>query len=154
VPILELAATRAKDLYVAAGRYLIFGGVIALSLWNRRVQRLNAYELGAAAYALFLVVTPGFGVQYTAYPAALLLAASLRWGVAYGIAAGIYIGYIYASFWTGNIPLNSAFVPFPRMAGLLTVLPWGILLGFLVRCVRRPAQGVALAARPSTLSAP
>jgi len=151
VPILELAATRAKDLYVAAGRYLIFGGVIALSLWNRRVQRLNAYQLGAAAYALFLVVTPGFGVQYTAYPAALLLAASVPWGVAYGIAAGIYIGFIYASFWTGTIPLSSAFIPFPRMAGLLTFLPWGILLGFLVRCVRRPAQEVMLATGPPTL---
>jgi hypothetical protein len=46
VPILELSATHAKDIVVAAGRYLIFGGVIACSLWNRRADKLNAYELG------------------------------------------------------------------------------------------------------------
>jgi hypothetical protein len=156
LPILELGDTRAKDLFLAAGRYLIFGGVIAFSLWNRRVQRLNAYQLGAAAYALFLVVTPGFGVQYTAYPAALLLAASLPWGVAYGIAAGIYIGFVYAFFWTGTIPLSSAFVAFPSVLGLISVLPWGILLGYVVHCVRRPAQGATLAPAqpPAALSAP
>ena len=129
VPILELSATHAKDIVVAAGRYLIFGGVIACSLWNRRADKLNAYELGAAPYSLFLALTPGFGVQYTAYPAALLLAASLSWGVAYGLAAGAYIGFISASFWTGTIPLASAFVPFPRLAGPIS-FPLGHPAGF------------------------
>jgi hypothetical protein len=154
LPIVELQATQAKELFIASGRYLIFGGVIALSLWNRRAERLDAYQLGAAAYALFLVVTPGFGVQYTAYPAALLLAASLPWGLAYGIGAGLYLGFVYASFWTGTIPLASAFVSFERSLGLAAILPWSILLAFLVHSVRRPAQGIPLATGPAALPAP
>jgi hypothetical protein len=96
---------------------------------DRRRRRWTAVELVAAVMATFLVLTPGFGVQYTIYAVAPLLAVSLGVGFAYGTFAGLFVLLIYADFYNGqhpyfswfNGPYTIAALPFGAMAWLLLV---------------------------------
>jgi hypothetical protein len=143
---IKFGAVRAQPVFVAAGRYLIFGSVIAVSLWNRSRERLDAYAMGAVAYALFVILTNGFAVQYLAYPAALLLATSLGWGIAYGVVAGAYLTTVYAWFWAGYLPLKSNFRALPGLYGA-TFVPWGLLVAFVIHSLRAKAPSGAFAPR-------
>jgi hypothetical protein len=139
------ASTALHDVFAAihpafafAGRYLIIGGVLAACAFSRWKKVGDAYQLAAIAFGLFLVLTPGFGVQYTVYVVPVLFAASLRWGMAYATAAGAFIFSVYFHFWNRAVPLESIFTtPYPLPSALLGLLPWAMLIAFLVIEVRR-----------------
>lgn len=119
-------------------------GVIA---WRRK-RPWSAIELGAIVYSLFLVLTPGFGVQYVVYPLPLLFAADVAWATAYGATAGLTIFIAYYATWTGTHPYFSNFYPgFPIAAKVFGHVPWLILLGATYKLLARrsspgPAPGV------------
>ena len=83
----DLARTT-STLYVPYGRYVILGCILGASGWNVYTARWNAYQLGGIGCALFLVLTPGFGVQYLIYVCPLLFAVSLGWAIGYATLAG------------------------------------------------------------------
>ena len=58
----DLART-ISTLYVPHGRYVILGCILGASGWNVYTARWNAYQVGTIGCALFLVLTPGFGVH-------------------------------------------------------------------------------------------
>jgi hypothetical protein len=66
-------------------------------------------------FALFLVLTPGFGVQYTVFAVPVLFAWNLPWATLYSWTVGIFIGSVYFSFWDHAFPLEAIFTGrFPR----------------------------------------
>lgn len=132
------AAGAALDAYRTAGRYAVVGAVLAVSLasWLRR--RWDAYELTAATLALFLVLAPGFGVQYTVIVAPVLMAVSLRWGSAYGLLAGLFLLIVYWINWTGSSPAYADFKPrLPMPGALVGLFAWLLLAVWLVNILFR-----------------
>ncbi len=137
-PALRQLAAAIETAYVPNGRFLIAGLILLVSLWARIHERWSYYELGAICFAIFLIFTPGFGVQYTAYICPLLFAVSLRWGTAYSALAGLFLAVVYYSFWDGTVPFRATFTAdFPMPAPLFGLLAWALLIQFVLWCLRR-----------------
>ena len=138
----DLART-ISTLYVPHGRYVILGCILGASGWNVYTARWNAYQLGAIGCALFLVLTPGFGVQYLIYVCPLLFAVSLGWAIGYATLAGVFAGLVYYSFWDHTVPVRSWLntdVPMP--VALVGLLVWMLLIAVLLQHLGR-AEGRA-----------
>jgi hypothetical protein len=118
--------------YLPKGRYVILLAVGLLSIAAFFQRRWSSYELGALAWALFLILTPGFGLQYTVCIVPLLFAAHVKRAISYSIFAGIFIGIIYASVMSWTLPLRADLqIPFQPGAVLFGVLAWAGLVRFV-----------------------
>jgi hypothetical protein len=119
---------------VSLGKPLIVFAVLASVAWSRWKSTIDPYALAALAPALFLALTPGFGVQYTQYLCPLLFAASLRDGALYATSSGLFIGLVYIGFWTGTFPWQSFHSSsFPMPAAILGFAAWVLLLTIIRR---------------------
>ena len=91
--------------------------------------RWNLYEVAAVTLAIFLVFTPGFGVQYTVLVLPLLFAARPRLANVYGLLAGLFLLVVYWAQWPGRWPPDSQFkgmFPWPSpLWGLAAWARWG-----------------------------
>jgi Glycosyltransferase family 87 len=132
--------SEATNIYRMAGRDLILLSVALLGVLATRTDRWNRYQLGAMTMGLFLVLTPGFGVQYTVGVVPLLFAASLPVGALYSTLAGLFIGLVYFFFWTGSsVPASNFHGAFAPPAALFGLLAWWTLVCFIARTLyRRP----------------
>jgi hypothetical protein len=131
-------ARRVGEIYLPLARYLVLLGVALVSLrgWRRRQP---TYELCALSSIVFLVLTAGFGVQYTILLVPLLCAVSLGRGAIYAFLAGIFIGSVYLYFRLPGTPWQSNFWSlFPRPCALLGILAWGYLVETGVRLLGPP----------------
>lgn len=129
---------RAGELYVAGGRYVIIGCVVLASLWSRWKAGWSPYQLGAVCFGIFLVLAPGFGVQYLIYICPLLFAVNLGWAAGYSLLAGTFAGLLYYGFWDHTLPFRSHFSgAFPAPAPLFGLLVWILLLVFVVQQLPR-----------------
>ena len=139
--------------YFQNGKYLLVIAMLALTAYGFW-RKVGHARLMAAGLALFLLLTPGFGVQYTAYPAPLMFAVSLAWGVKFSIVAGIYIGFVYASWSHDVFPLESSYQGYHPSLGYLGFATWLTALSFLPKCLRpekdlpRPIEAPQSARRP------
>lgn len=126
-------------IYVRDGRYLILGAIAGASLLAWCCSRRFAYHVGALAWALFLVLTPGFGVQYAVCVVPLLFAAAPGTAAIYGVASGLLLFFIYTANLTFTLPLhgNVQYYPFPPVAAAFGVLAWVIVSVFMVATLRR-----------------
>jgi len=132
----------ASDVYRHAGRYVVGIAIVVLCLYARIRARVNRYELCALSAALFLVLAPGFGVQYVVYPVAFMFAVSPWWGALYATAAGLFIGLVYHHFLVSYLPLASWHVlPYPPAYAIPATVLWAILAIFL--CARLRAGTAA-----------
>jgi hypothetical protein len=94
-------------------------------------------EQAAMGAALFLVLTPGFGVQYVVFALPLLCVADFAEGVRWGWISGLFIGALYWMFRVSWMPLQSMhYVPFQGPAILLGMMAWAVLVHFLWAHVR------------------
>ena len=140
------AMLRVRDIYTAVGIYLIAAAVLAVAALSRWLRPLSIYERAAAGLALFLLLTPGFGVQYTAILGPVILASSLSAGLGWALLSGLFIASVYVVFWTGAWPLHSQFTTtFPAPAAAVGVLAWGFLAVFTAGTLRRRAPDGAAA---------
>jgi 4-amino-4-deoxy-L-arabinose transferase-like glycosyltransferase len=80
---------------------LVVCTVAAINAWKRR---WSARRLTAFGFATFLSLTPGFGVQYLVYPIPALFSVSVKNGLLYSAAAGIYAFMLYYTSWDGSHP--------------------------------------------------
>lgn len=127
-PATRLFATPVRDAVLFLGRYLIMGGAAGLAVASRLRLRLSLLEQTALASSLFMFFAPGFGIQYVAFPAPLILAVSARAGVFWGVASGAFAAALYASFLVESEPgepLYSSFhPPFPGYCPEIGVVAW------------------------------
>lgn len=140
--------------YIRVGPVLIIAGVLALAASARWAQRSSPYERAALGLAIFLILAPGFGVQYTAILGPVLLVVSQRWGAAWAVASGLFLLVVYATFLTGEFPLYSYFdSPFRPPAAVAGIGAWAVLIAFVWTTMRRslrpaPTRPVAEARIP------
>ncbi len=135
---LEALAVSWINSYRTAGRSLILLSTLLLATAATRTLRWNRYQLGAMTLSLFLILTPGIGVQYTAQLVPLLCAASLPTAALYSTLSGLFIGLVYFLYWTGSIPAESHFLGmYPELAALFGLLAWWTLCGFVIKMLRQ-----------------
>jgi hypothetical protein len=122
--------------FVELGRYLVIASIVTLSaLVAFRGQRLrDPYQLGAAAWAILLVLTPGYGVQYSVAVLPLLFAVNVGRAALYGVLAGAMLFFIYGANLKFVLPLHGGvqYWPWPKLAVIFGILAWAVLLGHLV----------------------
>jgi hypothetical protein len=125
--------------YRNVAKYLIVLAVLMASVLGRIERRWTAYEVGAVALALFLILAPGFGIQYLAALVPLMFAVSLGSAAIYSSLAGIFMAVTYRLYLRpGEGPWSSHFAgPFPMPAPLFGMLVWAFLIGYVVQRVRR-----------------
>jgi hypothetical protein len=125
--------------FIGDGRYLVLGAIAGASLLAFCCSRRFAYHVGALAWALFLVLTPGFGVQYAVCVVPLLFAASPGTATIYGAASGLLLLFIYTANLTFKLPLHGyvQYYPFPPVAVAFGVLAWATMGVFTVATLRR-----------------
>ncbi len=112
------------------GRFAVLGASGLLAIAVRTRGWTNAYAVGASMLLWFLVLAPGFGVQYTVLLLPLLCAANQRYGMLYGAMAGVFAGLVYWEWWTGTWPAFSLFSSayFPMPAPWVGLVVWGYLI--------------------------
>jgi hypothetical protein len=146
--------------YRALGKAIIVGLTLALAALARH-QRWSAVRLNAATIAMFLFLTPGFGVQYLVWLVPLLAAASLRYSIWWALLAGAFLVLTYHSFLTAEWPLTSLHgIPIREPMATLGLFAWALLGHYLyheltqtkphhvlIRDVRHVASSQRLAVR-------
>ena len=135
--LMLLLPARAAGWYHEWGKAVLLAAVAVLAVASRRGRRWDAYQVAALTLAVFLLLTPGFGVQYTVYVVPVLLAVDLRWGTLYGLLAGACLLVAYAGGWAGGLPLESRMQRLEPPAPLLGLLAWGVLAAFVARTLSR-----------------
>lgn len=151
-----LAPGHAATVYNRWGSWIILGCVTVWGVVARRYnERFDRYRVAAVTYALFLVLAPGFGIQYLIVLAPLLYATAPRFANLYGVLAGVFMLAAYFFYWDGLFPLSSLFDrAFPTPLALFGLMPWCVLLYFLVAVAprARDAGSIALRYAPATLA--
>jgi hypothetical protein len=128
-----------SDFYFNNGRYVVLALVGAWAMAARLLGRWNRYQIAAVTYAIFLVFSSGFGVQYTAIILPLLFAAAPAFAAWYGLVAGGFLLMVYWAQWPGKAwPPNSQFGGrFPMPSPLWGLAAWLMLGWYLVRTTLR-----------------
>jgi hypothetical protein len=134
---LETLAKSVEAFYVTEGRYIVVLTIIVVAIAGRALSKWSLYELGAVAWALFLVLTPGFGVQYSVCVVPLLFAASLDRAIVYSLLAGTFLFLIYSAHVYPSYPYYSDVAPFTQIAVVFGLLAWASLVVFVGRTLRR-----------------
>ncbi|MBC8132047.1 MAG: hypothetical protein H7X95_03625 [Deltaproteobacteria bacterium] len=141
-PRFSAIGTDLLDSYMKLGKTFVLLAPVVLAgmnVWAKR--RWGARQLSALIYCVFLLVTPGFGVQYLVYPVLLLFAVNLRHAVTYSWSAGLYAAVVYFALWTGTPPAFSDFnQPYPIVANGFGYIAWALLLHATVSLARAPAR--------------
>lgn len=133
--------------YYFHARYFIWGLVVIWAVLARLRRRWSLYEVAAVSYSIFLVLAPGFGVQYTVLVGLPLFAIRPAWGTVYGWLAGLFVAAAYFVYWTGTWPAYAHWrTLFPMPAAVLGLMNWFLLLAYIVVAMVTPA-------RPNTISA-
>lgn len=133
-PTFELAQSG----YATLGRYLILLAAALVGVLAAVKRRPNGYQLVALAMALFLVLAPGFGIQYLIYACPLIYAVSLSAGFLSACLSGLFAGTVYLLFWDGSVPWVTLFTaPFLPETRAFGVLAWAALFFFVVEQLRR-----------------
>lgn len=141
-PIAE-GARAAAAIYVAAGKYVVLAAAVLVALLARR-RRWSAYASVAAVWAAFLILTPGFGIQYIAGIVPVLFATHPGRAFVYATASGAFALVTYLAWLVpGASPLRSEFVGrLPGASIMFGLLAWAALIeiaAWLVRSAPAPA---------------
>jgi hypothetical protein len=99
-----VAADHPALAYNRWGAWVVLAGAVAWGVLARRFgERFDRYRSAAVAYALLLVLAPGFGVQYLVLVAPLFyVTASRAFATVYGVVAGAFLVAAYTSTGTGR----------------------------------------------------
>ena len=88
---------------------------------------------------LFMVATPGWGIQYMVWCVPLLAAVSHKASVSFGLSGGVFVGWVYYSFLAKEFPLlsiHSSLIPDP--CWVMGVISWLCLAVWLTHALCLP----------------
>ena len=133
IPVLGKLGASVKEVYLVAGRYAVMGAVTGVAIFSKfGGRRRPMAEQAALGMALFLILTPGFGVQYVISVAPLLCLVDLPQGLRWGCLSGLFIGVVYWGFRVTAEHFTSLFhdsIWFP--AWLIGLAAWAVLVHFV-----------------------
>ena len=129
--------------HVGIGKQTMLLAVLAATLWAVR-RRVDVISTGVAVSALFLLFTPGFGIQYLIFPAVMVLSRDLWFGLYFHAAAGAFAACVYLWFLDSFYPIQSVFFgPFAMPAALIGVVAWALLIPIALRALVPPPRSVS-----------
>ena len=136
--VLSGPAVSVRNWYLENGRYVVVLAVVVLAVLSRRRWHVPITGQCAIGAALFLILAPGFGVQYVAFVTPLLCLVDLGAGIRWGISSGVFIGYVYWFFVVSWNPIESIFSSrgYPAPATVLGLVAWLVLVEFVVSYLR------------------
>ena len=137
IPILGWIFDRIRYYWFNDGRYLTLLAVATIGLLSKLRSHMPMTEQAALGAVIFLVLAPGFGVQYVMFAAPLLCLVDLPEGLWWGWSSGIFIGAVYLGFLVSWTPMESRFKTLFTLPGsALGLLAWTVLLHFAWRHIR------------------
>jgi hypothetical protein len=136
-------ASGAIETYHNVGRYLLFALIVAWALLSRFKPRWNRYEIGAVTFAIFLVFTPGFGIQYLAILGPMMYAAWPRMANRYALSAGAFALAIYLSQLHRAIPIYSVLGTYSVIESVIGLIVWAVVVRYMVATVMRDRQTIS-----------
>ncbi len=115
-----------------------YGPLMIVAITIAIILRFNQCNLNLLEYVFltlscFLILTPGFGVQYLSWLSLVGILISLKWGGLYGIFGGLFLYRVY-TYWSGGFPMNyanSLSVGVEKWVGIDKIL---ILILWLIVC--------------------
>ena len=120
------------EYYQDLGRYVLVLAVSLAVLVARRRGELDRYSTCAVTAALFLILAPGFAIQYTVFAGALLFAVRPGVGALYGALVGIQLFITYWLGGDGRLPIDSGRTGDHAAPGpLFGLLAWAVLIAFV-----------------------
>jgi hypothetical protein len=126
--------------YGTHGRYLIMAASLGLGVWGRWSKR-SAVEVAALAFAIFLFLAPGIGVQYFALLVPVLVMTDLRRAAIWGLVAGLFVSAVYVYFHEEWFPFRSLHrTLLPESIKVVGLAAWLLLLEFMWSRLRRQPQ--------------
>jgi hypothetical protein len=135
--------------------FVLLGPCVLAALKVSGRQTWSAREMLAASVLYFVVITPGWGVQYAVYPVPLLFAAYRAGAIGYGLIAGVYAACIYAVLWTGTVPLFSEFTRGDdRLGRAVGCVAWLVAARVCYQLLRRQPEPPPELSGSSALEAP
>lgn len=158
--LLPDGAWRGQALVLTAALVLFWA--VRAGLQNRPVTPLSLlptvrseglFRALALTMLTFLAFTPGFGVQYLSWAAALVVFVGFRWGLAFTACGSVFLALVY-THWSGGVPWNYAnswqASPWTATIQLWGLAAWGTtLLPVLVNLLsagRRAPNGQSFSA--------
>jgi hypothetical protein len=117
------------------GKFVVFGLIILVSLWmNLFGKKINIfYQVGLIFY-LFMVLTPGFSVQYLAWLTPWVVVLGWELVTILYLTAGIFLFLVY-TWWGGGLPWNLSSADTGDWTGIIInyeLLCWGSLIVVLL----------------------
>lgn len=94
--------------YHLLGGKLIIGAIVTLSFLQWLWRPFSQTEVVTLAICIFLILAPGFGIQYLIYIAPFIVIASPVWASAFFVCAAVFCGTCYLYFLSSYWPLASS----------------------------------------------
>jgi hypothetical protein len=141
LPLLDYDSAVLHQFLFTYFKYLLVLIVIVLS-WRmnaRNTEKPSLFIQCGAITALFLAITPGFGVQYLAWFIPFVVMLGLASTIFYYASSGAYLFAAY-SLWSSGAwyYANSTLWPTPSLSMfLLSVLCWLVVVSIFVNYMRR-----------------
>ncbi|MBI4851186.1 MAG: tetratricopeptide repeat protein [Acidobacteria bacterium] len=116
------------------GKFLVFGLIILVSLWMNLFSKKTKifYQVGVIFY-LFIVLSPGFSVQYLAWLTPWVTILGLE-AMAICYLTGSLFLFLTYNWWSGGLPWNLASADTGNWGGIIInyeLLCWGAFLVIL-----------------------
>jgi hypothetical protein len=121
-PSFPSIATQLWDCVEHHAKAALLATTSGYALLCRAARTVDPFKVGAFTFMSFLVLAPGFGVQYLIYVSPFLVMTSPRRAAAYLLLAGTFGFSLYYWYWTRSFPPTSLFSHYPD--------PNSVLVGF------------------------
>ena len=136
--------------YVPNGKFVVVGSIFAFALWAKFSRRMRVASQVAIGVCLWLILTPGFGIQYLIYATPLLCLVDRRYAWRWSCTAGALLATVY---WMGLENVVPARTSWMRLhlrtegpAMLFGLLAWSVLVQFVWTHARRTGPNMPNAA--------
>ena len=122
----------AREWWMVNGRYAVVLSMVGVGMLSRVRGRMTMPEQAAVGTALFLLLAPGFGVQYVVFAAPLICLVDCGAGAWWGWTSGAFLAAVYSLFMISWQPLEShLLMAFPSLLKAPGLVAWAVLALFI-----------------------